>query len=146
MPDEFSAQLDGLHHSTFEYFWSGNHPESGLPKDRMRSNGLPLHETTSISGVGFGFLALIVGAYRSWITRQEAVDRANRMLRSLGAVKRFHGAFPHFVHTSALASFPVQYTLRAVLSVFIDGKKLSIAALSQTFPERLIEQVSRGRP
>lgn len=101
MSDELGAQLDDLHHSTFDYFWSGSHPESGLPRDRMRSDGLPIHEITSISGTGFGFLALIVGVHRSWITRQEAVARANRMLLSLAAVKRFHGAFPHFVDASA---------------------------------------------
>ncbi|MDH7804801.1 hypothetical protein P3T31_004870 [Rhizobium sp. AN70] len=104
--DELSAQLDGLHHSTFDYFWSGSHPESGLPRDRMRSDGLPIHEVTSISGVGFGFLALIVGVHRSWITRQEAVARANRMLLSLAAVKRFHGAFPHFVDASSGKTIP----------------------------------------
>jgi hypothetical protein len=32
--------------------------------------------------------------------------------------------------------------LRATRSVFNDEKKLSIAALSQQFPERLIEQVT----
>lgn len=35
----------------------------------------------------------------------------------------------------------MRYTFRAVLSVFSDEKKLSIAELSQTFPARLIEQV-----
>lgn len=106
MTDEFSAELDDLHHSTFEYFWSGSHPDSGLPRDRMKSDGQPIHEITSISGVGFGFLALIVGVYRSWITRQDGLDRANRMLRSLDRVKRFHGAFPHFVHTSGGKTIP----------------------------------------
>ena len=33
-------------------------------------------------------------------------------------------------------------TLRAVRSVFNDEKKLSIAALSQTLPDRLIEQTT----
>jgi hypothetical protein len=36
----------------------------------------------------------------------------------------------------------VGYILRAVRSVFNDEKKLSIAALSQTLPERLIEQTT----
>jgi len=39
-----------------------------------------------------------------------------------------------------LASTRDRYTLRAVRAVFNDEKKLSIAALSQTLPERLIEQ------
>jgi hypothetical protein len=37
-----------------------------------------------------------------------------------------------------LASLRDRYTLRAVRSVFKDEKKLSIAALSQTLPDRLI--------
>ncbi len=72
----------------------------------MSSDGEPIHEVTSISGVGFGFLALIVGVHRSWITRQEGIERANRMLRSLLAMKRFHGAFPHFVQTSGGKTIP----------------------------------------
>jgi hypothetical protein len=36
----------------------------------------------------------------------------------------------------------VQPRLRAVRSVFSDEKKLSIAALSQTLPDRLIEQTT----
>src|SRR5438552_13584476 len=43
-------------------------------------------------------------------------------------------------NTSTLASPLVLYILPAVRSVFSDEKKLSIAALSQTFPDRLIEQ------
>ena len=35
------------------------------------------------------------------------------------------------------ASLRDRYTLRAVRSVFKDEKKLSMAALSQTFPDRL---------
>lgn len=106
MTDELSSQLDSLHRSTFDYFWSGSHPESGLPRDRMRADGLPIHEITSISGVGFGFLSLIVGVHRTWITRRDAIARAGRMLESLAAVKRFHGAFPHFVNASSGKTLP----------------------------------------
>jgi hypothetical protein len=41
-----------------------------------------------------------------------------------------------------LASSLVRYILRAVRSVFNDEKKFSIAALSQTLPDRLIEQTT----
>jgi hypothetical protein len=43
---------------------------------------------------------------------------------------------------SALASSRVRYVLRAVRSVFSVEKELSIAALSKTLPDRLIEQVT----
>jgi len=41
-----------------------------------------------------------------------------------------------------LASSLVWYILRVVRSIFNDEKKLSIAALSQTLPDRLIEQTT----
>ena len=41
-----------------------------------------------------------------------------------------------------LGLIPRRYILRAVRSVFSEEKKLSIAALSQTLPERLIEQTT----
>jgi hypothetical protein len=41
-----------------------------------------------------------------------------------------------------LPSLRVRYVLRAVRSVLSEEKKLSIAALSQTLPERLIEQTT----
>lgn len=41
---------------------------------------------------------------------------------------------------SARAWFLVRYTLRAVRSVFSEEKKLSIAALSQPLPDRLMLQ------
>ena len=41
-----------------------------------------------------------------------------------------------------LAWLRVRQVLRAIRSVFSEEKKLSIAALSQTLPDRLIEQVT----
>lgn len=106
MTDELPGQLDSLHRATFDYFWSGSHPDSGLPRDRVRSNGSPIHEITSISGVRFGFLSLIVGVHRTWISKRDAIARVCHMLESLARVKRFHGAFPHFVNTSSGKTIP----------------------------------------
>src|SRR4030081_3037856 len=46
------------------------------------------------------------------------------------------------LYSSLLAASLVRYILRAVRSVLSDEKKLSIAALSHTLPERLIEQTT----
>lgn len=65
----------------------------------MRSDGQPIFEITSVSGTGFAFLALVVGAHRSWITEDDVITRATKMMESLGKVPRFHGAFPHFINS-----------------------------------------------
>jgi hypothetical protein len=46
------------------------------------------------------------------------------------------------IDTSAFAWLRIRYVFRPIRSVFIDEKKLSITALSQTLPDRLIEQVT----
>ncbi len=98
--------LDDIHSATFEYFWAGSNPVSGLPRDRMRSDGNVINEIASVSGIGFGLLAIVVGAERGWISREQAVTRVAKMLQSLSSAPRFHGAFPHFLHAATLEVIP----------------------------------------
>ncbi|NTJ43909.1 hypothetical protein G6L28_15010 [Agrobacterium larrymoorei] len=77
-----------------------------MPRDRLHADGGVVSETTSISGAGFGLLSLLVGAERGWITRQEALDRCSLMVNALGRVPRFHGAFPHFIHSAECTVIP----------------------------------------
>lgn len=102
VPDD----VDDIHQRTFEYFWLGSHPVSGLVRDRLRSDGTPIHEIASISGTGFGFLAIIVGAHRGWITRDQALERVTTMVESLRKARRFHGAFAHFVDAATSRVIP----------------------------------------
>jgi hypothetical protein len=92
-----SDDLQQIQHRTFEYFWLGSHPVTGLPRDRLHSDGKPISEIASMSGAGFAFLAIIIGAERQWITRDQALDRVITMVKSLTRTKRFHGAFAHFI-------------------------------------------------
>jgi hypothetical protein len=103
---ELSETLASFQRGAFEYFWLGSHPKSGLPRDRLRADGRPIHEITSISGIGFGFLAIVVGVHRGWITPAEGLDRANKVLSSLGKICRYHGAFPHFVNSETCELIP----------------------------------------
>ncbi len=102
VPDD----VDDIHHRTFEYFWLGSHSVSGLVRDRLRADGTPINEIASISGTGFGFLAIIVGAERGWITRDQALERVTTMVHSLRKAKRFHGAFAHFVDAGTSKVIP----------------------------------------
>ncbi|WP_245303951.1 glucoamylase family protein [Agrobacterium bohemicum] len=102
VPDD----IDEIHRRTFEYFWLGSHPVSGLVRDRLRADGTSINEIASISGTGFGVLAIIVGAERGWITRDQALDRVTTIVRTLSKAKRFHGAFAHFLHADTCEVIP----------------------------------------
>ena len=92
MSDE--ALLDMVQRSTFRYFWDYAHPVSGLARER--NNGDDNIVTTG--GSGFGIMALLVGAERGWVTREEAVNRMVQIVSFLQFADKFHGAFPHWMN------------------------------------------------
>ncbi len=102
----FSADIDHIQFRTFEYFWLGSHPTSGLARDRIGSDGTVINNLASVSGTGFALLAILVGAERHWITREQALERAVAITESLHRAPRFHGAFSHFLHAETSEVIP----------------------------------------
>lgn len=93
--------LDTLQKQTFNYFWEGAEPNSGLARERLHmDDDYPTSpkNTVTTGGSGFGFMALLVGIERGYITRKEALARYQKMLRFLETADRFHGAWPHWLN------------------------------------------------
>lgn len=87
--------------STFQYFWQGAEPNSGLARERIHCDGIyPDHDqdVVTIGGSGFGVMALLVGAERGFITRVECVARLDKIVGFLEKADRFHGAWPHWLY------------------------------------------------
>ncbi|WP_037348953.1 glucoamylase family protein [Sediminibacter sp. Hel_I_10] len=93
--------LDRVQKETFNYFWDGAEPNSGLARERLHmDDNYPTtpKNTVTIGGSGFGFMALLVGIERGFITRQEAVEHYLKMVDFLEKADRFHGAWPHWLN------------------------------------------------
>jgi hypothetical protein len=93
------AIFDTVQRATFQYFWDGAEPVSGLARERYHNDHVyPQKDSTVVTsgGGGFGVMALITGLDRGWITRKDALDRFDRILRFLETSDRFHGAWPHW--------------------------------------------------
>ncbi|MFZ5971467.1 MAG: Ig-like domain-containing protein, partial [Bacteroidota bacterium] len=78
---------------TFKYFWDFAHPASGMARERNTSGDL-----VTSGGSGFGIMALIVGMERGFITRQQGIERMNKIVGFLETADRFHGAWPHWMN------------------------------------------------
>ncbi len=92
--------LDTLQHQTFEYFWSGAEPNSGMARERIHLDGMyPQNDKhiVTLGGSGFGVMAILVGVKRGFINRQEALIRYRRIVDFLMGADRFHGAWPHWL-------------------------------------------------
>lgn len=91
--------FDEVQKATFQYFWDGAEPNSGLARERIHLDGIyPSNDPNVVTsgGAGFGIMAILAGVERGFITRQQAVDRFNRILNFLETADRFHGAWPHW--------------------------------------------------
>ena len=86
---------------TFEYFWDGAEPVSGLARERIHIDGVyPENDMDIITsgGSGFGLMAILTGIKRGFITRSEGVERYVRIVDYLKQADRFHGAWPHWLY------------------------------------------------
>src|SRR5688500_5898966 len=66
---------------TFQYFWDGAEPYSGLVRERFHvDNVYPQNDKMVVTsgGAGFGVMAILVGIERGFITRIQAVERFER--------------------------------------------------------------------
>jgi len=100
--------LDWVQRQTLDYFWSFAHPVSGMARERSNPvSGYDYLETVTSGGTGFGIMALIAGAARGFLPRNEVRDRIRKIVAFLGAAERYHGVFPHFLNgtTGAAIAF-----------------------------------------
>lgn len=92
--------LDRVQRQTFDYFWDGAEPISGLARERIHLDNIyPSHDKDiiTIGGSGFGLMAILVGVERDFITREQAVERLEKAVGFLEKADRFHGAWPHWL-------------------------------------------------
>jgi hypothetical protein len=85
--------MDLVQHQTLKYFHEFAHPASGMALERNSSGDI-----VTSGGSGFGLMALIAGMDRGFITRQEGVAQAAKMITFLETCDRFHGAWPHWLN------------------------------------------------
>ena len=96
---EDRAMLDDVQRRTFQYFWEAAEPNSGLARERYHMNGVyPQNDKNVVTsgGSGFGIMAIISGIYRGYVTKEQGIERMERILNFLESADRFHGAFPHW--------------------------------------------------
>ncbi len=85
--------LTMVQEASFRYYWEGAEEYSGLALENI-----PGRKNMVASGAsGFGLMALVVGAERGFVTRDQFVSRMEKILDYLEKADRFHGAYSHFI-------------------------------------------------
>jgi hypothetical protein len=101
IPAEYDAIYRDVQRTTFQYFWNGAEPVSGLARERIHMDGVyPENDKNVVTtgGGGFGVMAILVGMERKFITRKQGFDRLAKIVSFLEKADRFHGAWPHWMY------------------------------------------------
>lgn len=134
---------------TFQYFWNGAEPVSGMARERFHVDGnYPERDENVVTtgGTGFGLMAILAGVKRGFITRDEAFKRYSKIVEFLQKADRFHGAWPHWINgeTGKVKPFSARddgadivetaYLMQGLLTVrqyFINGSEMEQALASE---------------
>jgi hypothetical protein len=93
--------LDSVQYRTFQYFWSGSEPNSGMAPERIHMNNVyPENDKNIIAtgGSGFGIMGMLAACERGYITRDQLMGRLTQVVSFLEKAERFHGAYPHWIN------------------------------------------------
>lgn len=96
-----TALLDTIERKTFDFFWSGAEPNSGMAPERIHmDNDYPDKDQRIIAtgGTGFGVMAILAGMHRGYITRQQGLQRFEKIISFLEKADRFHGVYSHWIN------------------------------------------------
>jgi hypothetical protein len=100
-----SKEEDALYtlvqHKTFQYFWDGAEPNSGMARERFHEDGIyPADDKNVVTsgGSGFGVMAILAGINQNFITREQGRKRLEKIVGFLQKADRFHGAWSHWIY------------------------------------------------
>jgi hypothetical protein len=127
---EDDALLEDLSKRSFLFFWEQADPQTGIVRDRSRTNGSPVdgnaRDVGSIASIGFGLSGLCIAAERGWVPAPAAVARTRTTLRFFAErMEHQRGWFYHFINirtgarewASELSSIDTALLLAGVLTV-----------------------------
>jgi exo beta-1,2-glucooligosaccharide sophorohydrolase (non-reducing end) len=78
----------------FRYYWEAAHPVAGMAIELTPGD----KNLVALGSSGFGVMAIVTGADRGFVTREQAADRLVKIVRFLSKADRFHGVWPHFLN------------------------------------------------
>ena len=96
-----SALLDIVEKQTFQYFYDGAEPMSGMARERIHEdNDYPENDQMIVTsgGSGFGVMAILAAIHRNFIGRDQGRAQLEKIVHFLETADRFHGAWPHWIN------------------------------------------------
>ncbi|MGA9588496.1 MAG: glucoamylase family protein [Salegentibacter sp.] len=100
--------LDLVQEKTFNYFWDFAEPNSGMARERSQSDayGGQSSDIVTTGGSGFGLASFPAAVEHGWISRDEALQRLDKILNFLETAPTYHGVYSHWYLGSTAKTRP----------------------------------------
>jgi len=95
--------LTMVEEACFQYYWDGAHPTAGMALENIPGDD----RIVALGASGFGIMSLLVGVDRGFITRQQGVERFDKILTFLEKAPRYHGVWAHFLNGYTAQRIPL---------------------------------------
>ena len=99
LADADTALFRQVQQQTFQYFWDGAEPTSGMGRERFHADNIyPDNDKQVVTsgGSGFGVMAILVGIERGFVSKEDGRKHLEKIVHFLETADRFHGAWPHW--------------------------------------------------
>ncbi|MFQ3610037.1 MAG: glucoamylase family protein [Fimbriimonadales bacterium] len=90
--------LEQLAKRAFDFFWNETHPDSGLTKDRANNYERDSFHVSSIAASGFALASLPTAVERRWVSKANALKRAELIMEGHLQLEHQRGWLYHFIH------------------------------------------------
>lgn len=95
--------LTMLQQEAFQYYWDGADPHSGMARENIPGDD----RIVATGASGMGICALVVGTDRHFITRDQGLERMERIVTFLEKADKYHGVFSHYMNGATGHTMPV---------------------------------------
>ena len=95
-----SSLLDIVEKQTFQYFFDGADPMSGMAREGIDEANYPDNDRLMVTsgGSGFGVMAILAAIHRNFISRDRGREQLEKIVNFLETADRFHGAWSHWIN------------------------------------------------
>ncbi|MGZ4816962.1 MAG: glucoamylase family protein [Terriglobales bacterium] len=95
--------LSMVEEACFRYYWDGGHPVAGMAEENIPGDD----RIVALGASGFGIMSILVGVDRGFITREQGIERMNKIVSFLEKAPRYHGVWSHYLNGDTAQTIPL---------------------------------------
>jgi hypothetical protein len=95
--------LDMLQEAAFRYYWEASGAKTGMAHENLPGDD----RIVATGATGLGISALVAAVHRKFITRDQGLERLEKIISFLERAPRFHGAWSHYYNDETGETMPL---------------------------------------